>query len=131
MGLWSFSNNQGSNNRSYWEQMKVNDLVLFFNREEKLVSLGRVHRKFEENLSVEEAESLFNYDEAVLAFILKDIAIFKESHVLHYDIGKLFNYDIKFPRGVLKVSEHRYDEEIINKVYELILLNTVEESRGN
>lgn len=128
LGLWAYINNRGSNNKSYWNQMKENDLILFFDFNEKLTVVGRIYRKPEAIVSSDIAEKLFGEKEFNLFFSIKDLVSFEKSNIKFSDIGAIAGYDFNFPRGNLRIIDKRVKKyDIINRIYELILLETKNE----
>lgn len=130
LGLWAYINNPGSNNKSYWSQMKENDLVLFFDFEEKLTVVGRIYRKPEAKVSPDIAEKIFGQREFNFFFSIKELVGFEKCNINFSDVGAIAGYNFNFPRGNLRIKDKRIKKyDVINRIYELILLETKNEKR--
>lgn len=128
IGLWAYINNPGGNNKSYWNQMKENDLILFFDFDEKLTVVGRIYRKPEDIVSPDIAEKIFGEKEFNLFFSIKDLVSFEKYNIKFSDVGVIAGYDFNFPRGNLRIIDKRVKKyDVINRIYELILLETKNE----
>ncbi|MEG0237123.1 MAG: hypothetical protein RR523_12940 [Cetobacterium sp.] len=124
-GLWGFRGNKGSNNFSYWKDIRKNDIVLFFNNREKLVGFGRMVERLSDKFEPDQAMEIFADEELILGFLLKDLVVFEESNIYLKRVGDIIGYEDYFRRGVVRVSDRNFkNNDIIGKLYEEILFNT-------
>ncbi|CAD5897332.1 hypothetical protein CMALT430_160019 [Carnobacterium maltaromaticum] len=136
LGIWAFQENRwnekeeteeerANNHRNYWENMATNDIVLFFDPKGKLCVFGRIHRKAQEEVSGKLAKLIFKDPRLTFMFSLKDLTKFKKTTINFDNIKDIVHYVENYQLSTLRVANWRVkDYGVVNKLYELILLET-------